>query len=367
MARLTALPADNREVVRAGRPIEIHRLLVELLEFHCELTFLDFVLREDLEVRSKANELHDCDEPLGWIILIPLDGIAIVHWELVMEVMVTLSEGDKRGKNVIARSVLIVEGGFTKPVSERVDTEGRLSTKGESDCSYLSAKWTHVVDKEQTSKRRIEITATPIAPEVTRNDGRDDNAHQDEEPDEPFMLPTDDRVAGEIRDISDARLATRLEDHPTDMRPEEPMMGAIGVEVSVSVTMMSTVTARPPLDRTLNSTRASECKEVFERTRSVVGTMGPEAVVTGSNTHTGEKVVEHGEEGSLELERSSAPAVNRGDRSEGEGDEGNPLSLRVQVFPSNRGKLLLVGENLLDIVVGNVNVYWGVLITETGR
>ena len=94
--------------------------------------------------------------------------------------------------------------------------------------------------------------------------------------------------------------------------------------------------------------------------------MSPEAVVTGRNTHTGEKVVEHGEKGSLELERSSEPAVNRGDRSEGKGDEGNPLSLRVQGFPSNRGKLLLGVENVVDIVIGNINVYWGVLITETG-
>ena len=155
------------------------------------------------------------------------------------------------------------------------------------------------MDNEQTSKPRIEITATPIAPEVTRNDGRNDNAHQDDEPDEPVMLPTDDGVAGEIRDINDTRLATGLEDHPTDVGPEEPMMGAIGVEVSVRVTMMGTVTTRPPLDRPLNSTRASECEEVFERTRSVVGTMGPEAVVARSDTHTGEKGVANGEEGSL--------------------------------------------------------------------
>jgi hypothetical protein len=130
--RLTALPADNREVVRAGRPIKTHRLLVEPLQFHCELTLFDFILREDLKVGSKAEELHGCDEPLGGVILIPLDGIAVIHWELVMEIMVTLSEGDECGEHVIARSVLVVEGSLTKPVSERVDTEGRLGTKGES-------------------------------------------------------------------------------------------------------------------------------------------------------------------------------------------------------------------------------------------
>jgi len=339
--------------------------LVELLEFHCELTLFDFVLREDLKVRSKADELHGCDEPLGGVILVPLDGIAVVHWELVMEIMVTLSEGDKRGEHVIARSVLIVEGSLTKPMSERVDTEGRLGTKVSVLFWLQSARWTHVVDKEQTSERRIEITATPIAPEVTRNDGRNDNAHQEDEPEEIVMLPTDDGVAGEIGDISDTGLATGMEDHPTNMGPDEPVMGTIGIEVGVSVTMMSTVTARPPLDRTLNSTRARDREKVFERTRSVVGTMGPQAVVTGSNTDTGEKVVEEGEEGSLELERSGEAAVDRGHRSEGEGNEGDPLRVLPHGFPSNRGKLLLGGEDVLDIVIGNVNIYWVIRIMET--
>jgi hypothetical protein len=58
VARLTALPADNREVVRGGRPFEIQRFVIELLELHGELTLLDLILREDLEVRSKTEELH---------------------------------------------------------------------------------------------------------------------------------------------------------------------------------------------------------------------------------------------------------------------------------------------------------------------
>ena len=135
--RLTALPTDNREMVRVGGPFEIHGLLVELLKFHCELTFLDLVLRENLEVRSKANELHGCDEPLGGIILVPFDGVAVVHGELVVEVVVTLSNGDKGSEHMIARSVLVVERSLAKPVGERVDTEGRLRTRGESDC------WSH--------------------------------------------------------------------------------------------------------------------------------------------------------------------------------------------------------------------------------
>jgi hypothetical protein len=45
-------------VVRGGRPFEIQRFVIELLELHGELTLLDLILREDLEVRSKTEELH---------------------------------------------------------------------------------------------------------------------------------------------------------------------------------------------------------------------------------------------------------------------------------------------------------------------
>lgn len=48
-------------------------------------------------------------------------------------------------------------------------------------------------------------------------------------------------------------------------------------------------------------------------------------MVTGSNTDTSEEIVEHREEGSLELKRSGKPAIDRGHRSEGEGDDGDDL------------------------------------------
>ena len=137
------------------------------------------------------------------------------------------------------------------------------------------AGWTHVVDKEQTSKGAIKVTAAPVPPEIAGDDGRKEDAHEEDEGDEPVVLPADDGVAGEIGDISDTRFATGLEEHPTDVGPEEAAMGTIGIEVGVGVAMVSTVTARPPLDRALNRTCASESEKVFEGTRGIVGTMGP--------------------------------------------------------------------------------------------
>jgi len=78
-------------------------------------------------------------------------------------------------------------------------------------------------------------------------------------------LPADNLVAREVRDISDTRLAARLEDHPADMGPDQAVVGTIGVKVGVCVTMVRTVTTRPPLDRALYGACASHGQKVFER------------------------------------------------------------------------------------------------------
>ena len=111
------------------------------------MAFADFIIREslrkqapsvaarlftakktDLQLVGQAELLHSPDEPFGGIVLIPFDSISVVHRELVMEVVITLSDGDEGGDHMIARCVLVIERSFTKPVSEGIDTEGGLST-----------------------------------------------------------------------------------------------------------------------------------------------------------------------------------------------------------------------------------------------
>ena len=60
--------------------------------------------------------------------MVPFDGVSVVHWELVVEIVVTLSDGDEGGDHVIAGCVLVIERSLAEPVSEGIDTEGRLST-----------------------------------------------------------------------------------------------------------------------------------------------------------------------------------------------------------------------------------------------
>jgi hypothetical protein len=74
--------------------------------------------------------------------------------------------------------------------------------------------FTHVVDKAETGSAGVEVTATPVTPAETRNDGRDTKGNAEDQPQVPAMLPADNLIAGQIRDVGNTRLATRLEDHP---------------------------------------------------------------------------------------------------------------------------------------------------------
>ena len=56
----------------------------------------------------------------------PFDGIPVVHRELMVEIMITLSDGDKSSDHMIAGCVLVIKRGFTEPMSEGVDTKSRL-------------------------------------------------------------------------------------------------------------------------------------------------------------------------------------------------------------------------------------------------
>ena len=63
---------------------------------------------------------------LGLTVLVPLYCVSVVHWELVVEVVVSLADGNEGGDEVIFWSVLIVKRTVAEPVRERVDAEGRL-------------------------------------------------------------------------------------------------------------------------------------------------------------------------------------------------------------------------------------------------
>lgn len=90
---LEVVPADDGEFVARFGPLKRLALLVELLELHGVLTFSNLVVGELLEMGSEVKLGHGGDEPLGRVVLVPLDGVSEVHGELVVEVVVSFTDG----------------------------------------------------------------------------------------------------------------------------------------------------------------------------------------------------------------------------------------------------------------------------------
>lgn len=140
------IPFNDRKLVERNTPVELGALLVNLLLELLDATLLDFVGAELLEVGGEAKLAPKPDGPLGGVILVPFDSIAVVRGKLVVEVVVTLAESDECGDDVIPGAVAVVKWLVAKPVSKRVDAEGGL------------------LDKEDAKDTGVDETTLPISP-----------------------------------------------------------------------------------------------------------------------------------------------------------------------------------------------------------
>lgn len=95
------VPANDRKLLEWGSPVEGGSLLVELLLELLNTSLLNLVGTELLEVVGETEPLPEGDGPLGGIPLPPLDSIAVIRGELVVEVVVSLTEGDEGGDDVV--------------------------------------------------------------------------------------------------------------------------------------------------------------------------------------------------------------------------------------------------------------------------
>jgi hypothetical protein len=95
------------------------------------------------------------------------------------------------------------------------------------------------------------------------------------------VLPDDDRVLVEVRDVSASDpLGILLHDHPTEVGVEQSLADGVGVLVGVGVSVVSTMVSRPPADGSLNRSRSDGREEDAERERGRVRGMSPKSVVT---------------------------------------------------------------------------------------
>ena len=167
-------------------------------------------------MRCEAELAAHPDEPFRGVVLVPLDSVAEVHRELVMEVMVAFTNGNElrsismrptsspqatySSDEVILRRMLIVERRLADPVRERVDAERA------------------VVHERQACRAGKEESTAGVVPEEPSNDGREDEAHADNEVDVPAVLPFDHGRAREVGHVCDTGAAEGLDDHPAEVR-----------------------------------------------------------------------------------------------------------------------------------------------------
>ena len=104
------VPFHDGELVEWHAPVKLGALLVEFLLLLLHAALFDLVGLELLEVVGEADLLGEPDGPLGRVVLVPFDGVAVVGWELVVEVVVAFAEGDEGGDDVVAGAVAVVEG-----------------------------------------------------------------------------------------------------------------------------------------------------------------------------------------------------------------------------------------------------------------
>jgi len=134
-----------------------------------------------------------------------------------------------------------------EPVSKRVDTE----------CSLL--------DEEDTEDTSVDESTLPITPAEAADKHREDKTHDGNAKEIVLVLPSDDSILVEVRDVGTANaLGVLLHEHPAEVRVEEALADTVGVLFGVGVTVVSTVVSGPPSDGAFDGTGTNSSKEDLE-------------------------------------------------------------------------------------------------------
>lgn len=252
------VPVNDGELLEWETPVKLGALLVELLLLLLEAALLNLVLAESLEVGGETELLPGPDAPLGRVILVPFDSVAVVGRELVVEVVVTLAKGDQGSDDVITRAVAVVKGLLPEPVGKRVDTEGGL------------------LDDENTEDSSVDEATPPVAPAETGDQSRESQSHEEDDLDEVGVLEDNDRILVKIGDIGTAgTLGVLLNDHPAEMAVKQTLPDGVGILLGVGISVVSAVTLGPPAGGTLHGTSTNGGEINTEREAGFVATMRP--------------------------------------------------------------------------------------------
>mmetsp|Transcript_5118 Transcript_5118/g.16228 ORF Transcript_5118/g.16228 Transcript_5118/m.16228 type:complete len:387 (+) Transcript_5118:650-1810(+) len=275
------------------------------------------------EVAGAADHLARADQPLGRVPVVPLDAVAVVLRELVVEVVVALTERQHGAEDAVVRRVLVGEvlrGAHEVRVRERVDEEGR------------------VVDEDHLGERGVEVPAEPVAPAEAADERGGDDAAQHREAEVVLVLVADRPRRVEVRDVDVAEVrVVLLHEHPPDVGEEEAALGVVRVEVGVDVAVVDAVVARPPLGRALEGAAARKEHRPLQELVAVVRAVREHAVVSGGDAEAVDEVEHEGDHEGVERERD-AEGDGGGDHERRGDDDGrrHGVDLEVLLLPRRR-------------------------------
>ena len=158
---LEVVPLHNRKGFERDTPVELGALLIEILLLLLNAALFNLVGTELFQVVSKAELLPHPDGPLGGIILVPFDSVAVVGRKLMMEVVVTFAKGDKSSDHMVTWRVAVIKWLVSKPMSKGVDAEGGL------------------LDKEDAEDATVDEAPKPIAPTKSTDEHRENKTHEE--------------------------------------------------------------------------------------------------------------------------------------------------------------------------------------------
>lgn len=238
------IPFHNRKLLQRNTPVELGTLLIQFLLQLLQTALLDFIAAELLQIIRKTELFASPDEPLGGVILVPFDSVAVVRGEFVVEVVISLTKSDQGSDDVVTRGVAVIERLVSKPVSERVDTEGGL------------------LDEEDSEDTSVDEATEVIAPANASNDGGENQAHEEDDLEVVLVLPDNDWVFIQIGDVGTSNsLGVLLHDHPTYVRIEQTLADRVWILLGIGISVMCSVVTSPPSDRTFNGTTSHGSEE----------------------------------------------------------------------------------------------------------
>lgn len=140
-----------------------------------------------------------------------------------------------------------------------------------------------MVDETETGGASVNVATPEVTLAEPTDHGRKDETAGDNKSAVPTVLPPHDLALTEVADVRDTGPATRLDEHPTDVRVKEALVRIVRVQGRVSVAVVCAVAARPPLDRTFDRTGTSNRERVLEGLRGIIRAVGPEAMIACGN------------------------------------------------------------------------------------